>query len=149
MAPRLNRPMRGPRTDRQNGSAASLVHEGQRGVHAVENALEIDIDHMAPIPGICLGQMRDRFNHTRVIDQHVEATKLRNAGRHRGDHVFVPADIAADRDGRGSDLIDQSAQTVGATRHQTHVCACRCKQSRGFRTNAPACPSDQDSFPFD
>ena len=51
-------------------------------------------------------QSRDRFDHTGIVDQDVQAPEGVPAARHGGRDIGVPADIARDRFGLAAGLAD-------------------------------------------
>ena len=56
-------------------AAAGLTHERERGLRAVEEAEDVDLDHPAPVLGV-RALDRPEQHHARVVHEDVEAAEL-------------------------------------------------------------------------
>ena len=57
------------------------------------DALEVDVDDEVPRRGVTLGQMRDRLDQARVVDEDIEAAEALDSRVDGGLDILVARDI--------------------------------------------------------
>ena len=134
---------RGNRDDR---AAAAACHDGDRRAHAVEDALDVDVDDLAPGVGVGLAQMGDRLQDAGVADQDVEPSEGLDRGIHSGLDLPVARDVAWHGQGVRPDLAGQFGDAVFAARNQHHLGAGLGQDAGGGFADAAACAGNQRDF---
>ena len=89
----------GDRGDVDDASVALGDHGRNHGFAAVEDAVEIKVDHPSPVLDRIVGNRRVRAGNTGVVDENVDPAGLLGGCRRRSGNAREIAHVAADREG--------------------------------------------------
>jgi len=126
---------------------AGLEHR-QGGGDAVQQALDVDVDHLVPLVGQARRHRGD--GHVAgVVDQHVDPAEGLDGGGDHGVGVGLDGDVGPDGDrlaAGGGDLGDQGLQAVDAAGGQHQAGALGGEVAGGGFAQAAAGPGDDDDL---
>jgi hypothetical protein len=127
------------------------AEDRQRRGDAVQDALEVDVDHLLPVLDAQRVQGRDR-HHAGVVDQHVQAPEALTGQLDERGHVLAPAHVGGHRRDRaavGGDAGSHRLQARGSAGPEHDAGAALGQQLRSRLADPAAGPRDGDDLLLD
>lgn len=125
-------------------AAALGPEDGQCGADAVQDALDVDVDHVVPLRGAQIVQGRDGA-HPGIADEHVEPAEPLAREPDQGAYVVEAGHIRTDLHGLAAGLLDacdQFLQPLRAARSEDEARSALGEQQCGRLADAAARPRD-------
>ena len=114
----------------------------QRRVRAVQQALDVDLDHAIPLVERSVLD-RAEEHHARVVDERVEAAELLDGLRDRALGLRRVSDVGLDHERAVADPPGHLTKPVAATRHERDLRPLRGEGERGRLTDATRGAGDE------
>ena len=138
--------MGGTRRYGDDGARSLRNHRTHCCAHAVHDALEVDVDGLAPCLWVNMAKRADRVDDASVVNDDVDLAESLDRGVHGLLCLPVAGHVAGDRQRLFADLPRKFGNLLAGSRNQGDIGPSGSKSLRGGGPDAAACACDQNGF---